>query len=303
MAMQRHSIGKFRPLIFGEILYDCFPDGTRILGGAPFNVAWHLRGFGLSPLLLSRVGLDAAGISALEQLRDWGLDTSLIQADSEHPTGTVTIAIRNGQHDFDIIADQAYDHIDYLTAAHTLRSQDISLLYHGTLASRGTASRTTLHHLRETLTAPNFIDINLRTPWWQAEEVHTMIRNAAWVKLNEEELHALTPEKKGNISVSRQFAADHNIGRLLVTRGEAGAMLVDGNTIHECAAPSLDNLVDTVGAGDAFSAVMLYGLSRQWPLQRSLRHAAEFAAAICTQRGATINSRTFYEEFINRWED
>lgn len=303
MAMREHSSEQFRPLIFGEILYDCFPDGARILGGAPFNVAWHLRGFGVDPLLLSRVGLDAAGASALEQLHKWGLDTSLIQIDQNHPTGTATITPGNGQHSFDITADQAYDYVDYMIAEDALRSQDVSLLYYGTLAARSAISRTTLHCLRETLTVPNFIDINLRAPWWHEDAVHALIRDAAWVKLNEDELHALMPHEAADTSVPRQFAEDHHIAQLLVTRGESGAILVEGTTVYECPAPSIDGVVDTVGAGDAFSAVMLYGLSRQWSLLRSLHNAAEFAAAICMQRGAIINSRIFYEGFINRWED
>lgn len=303
MAKQDHSTEKLRPLIFGEILYDSFPDGTRILGGAPFNVAWHLRGFGLEPLLLSRVGQDAAGTSALDQMRSWGMDTTLIQRDLTHPTGTVTIMFHNGQHCFDIAADQAYDYIDYTTAVHSLRNRDVGLLYHGTLAARSTISRTTLHCLRDVLTGPCFIDINLRSPWWQADEVHGLLRETAWAKLNEDELRTLTPDITNVTSALLKFAADHHITHLLVTRGAGGAILVKDHEIHECAAQPAERIVDTVGAGDAFSAVMLYGLSRQWPLQQSLRHAAEFAMAICMQRGAIVNNHNFYEEFINRWED
>ncbi|WP_127476343.1 carbohydrate kinase family protein [Sulfurivermis fontis] len=303
MAKQDHATGKFCPLIFGEILYDNYPDGTRMLGGAPFNVAWHLRGFGLEPLLLSRVGQDDAGTTALDLMRSWGMETSLIQRDLAHPTGSVNIKLDNGQHSFDIASDQAYDYIDYTAAVDSLRNRPVSLLYHGTLAARSTMSCTTLHFLRDILTGPCFIDINLRSPWWQINEVHGLIHEAAWVKLNEDELHTLTPDLTSITSTPLKFAADHHIKHLLVTRGADGAILVGGNEIHECAAQPAERIVDTVGAGDAFSAVMIYGLSRQWTLQRSLRHAAEFAAAICTLRGAIVNNRTFYEEFINHWED
>ncbi|MBA1332725.1 carbohydrate kinase, partial [Candidatus Endoriftia persephone str. Guaymas] len=49
------------PIIFGEVLFDCFEDGSRVLGGAPFNVAWHLQALGAAPLFISRVGDDSLG--------------------------------------------------------------------------------------------------------------------------------------------------------------------------------------------------------------------------------------------------
>ena len=82
-----------RPYIFGEVLYDCFPDGEQVLGGAPFNVAWHLQALGDSPTLISRVGMDARGKQIIESMRSWGMDTSIMQQDSEKPTGIVSIKI------------------------------------------------------------------------------------------------------------------------------------------------------------------------------------------------------------------
>ena len=61
-----------RPLVFGEVLFDEMPDGARILGGAPFNVAWHLEAFGLRPLMITRIGVDQQGdevLAAMEPMR------------------------------------------------------------------------------------------------------------------------------------------------------------------------------------------------------------------------------------------
>ena len=76
-----------RPILIGEVLFDCFPDGSRVLGGAPFNVAWHLQAFGLDPLLISRVGADQAGDEVLAAMESWGMDRTGVQRDEELPTG------------------------------------------------------------------------------------------------------------------------------------------------------------------------------------------------------------------------
>lgn len=302
MARNVHFTHNARPLIFGEVLYDCFPDGTRVLGGAPFNVAWHLQGFGLCPLLLTRVGQDAAGIGVLEQMKNWGMDTGAIQHDATHPTGTVTISLHGDRHSFQIAAEQAYDYIDRNAAAAALHGQSISMLYHGTLAARSAVSGTTLQWLRHEQRLPTFIDINLRAPWWQHKGVSALMLEANWAKLNDDELLELTAADSGLEIAAQQLAVQHRIDHLVVTMGAKGSFLLHGNVVYGCPAPSVTRLVDTVGAGDAFSAVILLGLNRQWELSQTLRNAAEFAAAICTRRGATVADHTFYEEFINRWE-
>ena len=148
-----------RPLIFGEVLYDCFPDGQAILGGAPFNVAWHLQGFGLAPLFISRVGDDALGRRVREAMHSHGMDTSGLQLDSAHPTGRVTITLSGGGHDFDITPDQAYDYID----REALPSMpETALFYHGSLASRSPVSAQTLAFLRRHYAGRCLVDVNLR---------------------------------------------------------------------------------------------------------------------------------------------
>ncbi|OQX46150.1 MAG: carbohydrate kinase, partial [Candidatus Sedimenticola endophacoides] len=102
-----------RPLIFGEVLFDDFPDGSRVLGGAPFNVAWNLQALGARPLLISRVGNDALGRSIREQMQHWGMDLSAMQLDSAHPTGTVEVRIDDGEPSYEIVAPCAYDFIRF----------------------------------------------------------------------------------------------------------------------------------------------------------------------------------------------
>ncbi len=101
-----------RPLIFGEVLFDVMPDGTRVLGGAPFNVAWHLEAFGLRPLMITRVGVDESGDEVLTAMASWGMDTSGVQRDDTYPTGRVEVDLDDGEPTFHILPDQAYDHLD-----------------------------------------------------------------------------------------------------------------------------------------------------------------------------------------------
>ena len=75
-----------RPLVFGEVLFDCFPDGAEVLGGAPFNVAWHLQGFGQEPLFVSRIGDDIRGNQIRAAMSDWGMSLSGLQLDTSHAT-------------------------------------------------------------------------------------------------------------------------------------------------------------------------------------------------------------------------
>lgn len=303
MAKHEHMNSAQRPLIFGEVLYDCFSDGSRILGGAPFNVAWHLRGFGLHPLLLSAIGDDAPGRDVLRTMRDWEMDTAGVQTIGSYPTGTVTVTLHGEQHGFHIAAAQAYDHITIEHAAQAVRGHHIGTFYHGTLAARDNISRATLHRLRRELHCPVFVDINLRAPWWQPLDVLGFIRNTAWTKLNEDELHEFVPADVAIESAARYFAKRHHIDNLLITRGAQGALLLRGDALLNCIAPKVDQLVDSVGAGDAFSTVFLLGLARHWHPQRILQNAAEFAAAICGRRGAIVSERQFYDDFVHRWED
>jgi fructokinase len=131
------------PCFFGEILFDVFPDGREVLGGAPFNVAWHLQGFGLAPLLISRVGADAAGERIRAAMAAWGMRLDGLQTDPVHPTGRVTVSLRDGEPSFDIVTDSAWDFI----AADELPDLTPALVYHGSLALRHPVSAAALEAL------------------------------------------------------------------------------------------------------------------------------------------------------------
>lgn len=295
-----------RPLIFGEVLFDAFPDGAEVLGGAPFNVAWHLQGFGLRPLLVSRIGRDPRGARVESAMRDWGMDTAALQHDEERPTGLVTVALEHGQPSFTILPGRAFDHIEADAALNAVAAEDVALIYHGTLALREPDSRAALRTLRWGLSAPAWMDVNLRAGCWDRDRLEQLLRQSAWVKLNDAELKEITGIEAdagaGLARAARVLRGSHGIGTLVVTLGERGALILDGDRLYQGQPAPVARLVDTVGAGDAFSAVALLGHLRGWPPERTLACALEFAARICGVRGAIVRDRALYRDCLEQWE-
>jgi fructokinase len=288
-----------QPLIFGEVLFDHFPDGSRVLGGAPFNVAWHLQAFGLAPLFVSRVGADAPGDEIRAAMRDWGMDTGGLQSDPIHATGSVEVGFSEGEPHYDIVYPRAYDLID------ADQLPDLAgdyILYHGSLALRHAISARALAEIRRRTSAPRFVDINLRPPWWEAGSVQRVLGGARWIKLNEDELKLISPAAAGDEQALQGLLTERT-GFIALTRGAAGASIITSEGRDDVQPSSGLVVVDAVGAGDAFCSVLLLGIIRQWPLPVTLTRAQQFASAIVGIRGATSGDRDFYRLFADAWRD
>lgn len=288
------------PVIYGEVLFDKFPDGSIVLGGAPFNVAWHLQAFGQKPLFISRVGNDSLGRDIRHSMQEWGLDTSGLQLDSRRPTGTVEVGIQNGEPVFEIVNDCAYDYID----AHSIPPLEPAMLYHGTLIQRNRTSAATLATLRDRIQKPVFLDVNLRSPWWSRRTVEESLHQAAMVKLNEDELVILAPDTGQLQTKAVYLLQEYGIGQLLVTRGARGvvALNADGMKLEIAPVAGDREVIDTVGAGDAFASTAILGNLLGWPLRITLERAQQFASAIVAVRGAVVKDRSFYQPFIEEWK-
>ena len=289
-----------RPLIFGEVLFDRFADGTAILGGAPFNVAWHLQPFGLEPLLISSVGADPLGEQVRRAMQDWGMDLSGLQTTSLYPTGVVDVSFRQGEPHYHIVPDSAWDYI---------RSEELpalpaaGLLYHGSLALRQVVSCTSWQWLQKQSSVPRFIDINLRDPWWNRNAINRLLEGVCWLKLNTDELALIVPQFSDTESRSHYLLDTLPLAWLIVTQGKAGAMAVSAQGERLQVRPEqAARVVDTVGAGDAFSSVLIVGLLKGWPMEQTLRYAQQFAGAVVGLRGATSRERDFYQPFIESWQ-
>ena len=286
------------PVLFGEVLFDCFPNGETVLGGAPFNIAWHLKGFGENPFFMSRIGKDERGDAILTAMRQWGMQTEGLQRDLSYPTGHVQVSVVNDQPYYEIAPDQAWDMMTYPKVL----ADDNFLLYHGTLALRGERTRAVCQGLRGKIRGPLFLDINLRPPWWVKDCVLTFLEGVNWLKLNEEELNALnlcqgSLEKK--IDVLRSLCETAN---LILTRGEKGAIAFMQNGAQFRVEPTkTSEIVDTVGAGDAFSSVLILGVLKNWDIELSLQRAQTFASEILKQSGATSANMQLYSNMKKKW--
>lgn len=276
--------------IFGEVLADVFPEQS-VLGGAPFNVARHLQVFGLHPLMISRTGNDALRVELLKEMACLGMDSSGIQCDADYPTGQVRVVLQDNSHRFDILPDQAYDFICAETTRLTISSIKPQLAYFGTLAQRSVVSRQAAMCFLQDCRCPIFLDINLRTPWYDVATIAHSLSCADIVKLNDEEL-AVVAEMFGlkGLSMEAQALALQQrfaLQQVVVTCGAAGSWLLDERQQMLQAMPttSAQPVVDTVGAGDAFAAVFMQGLLNQWDVPITLQRANDYAAAQCRVRG------------------
>ena len=295
-----------RIVLFGEVLSDIFPD-RAVLGGAPFNVARHLKAFGRNPVLLSRVGNDDPGRNVLGTMAQSGMDAGGIQSDRHHPTGQVKVHLENGGHRFEILPEQAYDFIHPAVARMVRLPLSPALVYYGTLAQRHEVSRRALTTLLRSTSAAKFLDVNLRAPWYDEKTLRSSLQYADIVKLNAEELEVLAgmlalPGNKPQdqvMELMRQFDLD----QVVVTCGAEGAWQMNhaGKTVEARESNRAAAVADTVGAGDGFAAVYILGLLRRWLMAKTLERANAFAAAICGIRGAVPDHADFYEPFIREW--
>jgi fructokinase len=294
---KQHNIQQIA--LFGEALIDQFPDGQQVLGGAPFNVAWHLQAFGQRPCFISRVGNDAMGESIRQAMDEWGMTVENLQTDPDYLTGVVKVTINKDEPDYEILANQAYD---FIAAQQLNLANQYSVIYHGTLALRSSTSEQALNDLKAHHTGKVFIDVNLRAPWWHKKSVDHWVSKANWVKLNHDELMQLAPPQNTLQDAIRLFLTRHDLDVLIVTCGSSGAMaLNNADEFFEVTPAGNLPIVDTVGAGDAFSAVLLLGIQRGWPLSVTMDRAQSFASALVTQRGATVQDLGFYQTFIRAW--
>jgi len=287
------------PLLFGEALFDCFDDGSRVLGGAPFNVAWHLQALSGYPILVSRVGEDQMGQRIRDAMRDWGMSTVALQRDADHLTGEVRISLRDGQPEFDILEERAFDHIQ----ADILPPLNPSLIYHGSLGLRLPDSAAALERLLQRHPVPVFMDVNLRPPWWDRTRVARWLDQARWVKINDDELSTLVVSGDDLQSKARRLLQRHDLVWVIVTCGAQGAFVLDRSGGLYETSPALATLVvDTVGAGDAFASICILGLLRSWSTPLTMERAQQFASLLVGRRGATIDDPAVYGALMLEWQ-
>jgi len=282
-------------MVFGEALFDCFPDGETVLGGAPFNVAWHLQALGDAPQFISRVGHDDLGERIVEAMHAWGMSLSHMQRDSVHPTGQVLITIDDGEPHYQILEKVAYDFIEVVKDNEPATS---GFFYHGSLAARNDCSRQTLACLTASPNINVFVDVNFREPFWQKKSVCEWLERARWAKLNSDELKLLGFHSADLRQDMTRMQTHFHLEQLIVTCGEKGALVRTNDGKFYQVVPEMDvEVVDTVGAGDAFTAMYIHGLLKKTPIELALTQAQKFASKVVALRGATTQDKTLYNGF------
>lgn len=286
------------PVIFGEVLYDCFPDGSQVLGGAPFNVAWHCQAFGLHPLFISRVGNDSPGENIVTAMQNWGMKTEGLQIDSDHATGRVNVSFNDNEPSYDIVENSAWD---FLNSQALPELDKDSILYHGSLALRNPVAAHCLKTIKQFTSTSIFVDINLRSPWWNKSLIDNIMQDSLWLKINADELDLVVDDSQSIENKARHLLTELQLDFIVVTQGSAGAIAMSQEDTCSVQPENPTNVVDTVGAGDAFTSVVLLGLHKAWPLQVTLDRAQQFASKVVGLRGATTQDITFYQSFIKNW--
>jgi len=273
-------------LCVGEVLWDALPEGL-FLGGAPFNVACHLRATGATVSMVSRIGADRLGDEVVRRAKRYGVGTELMQVDAELATGFVRVNVGDGGNPtYEILAPSAWDAIE---PSETLlsRAAKARAIVFGSLAQRGEVSRRTIQRLWDS-SALMVFDVNLRPPFEDAQIVKRSLQRADVVKLSEDELTRLAGWFDLGASTREAMTAladSFDCSVVCVTRGSKGAALLHDGAYSEH--PGFDVEVrDTVGAGDAFLAVLLAGLLNGSGDEALLRHANLMGAYVVTQFGA-----------------
>jgi fructokinase len=284
-------MSKSRPLIvgLGEALYDLLPNGP-VLGGAPLNAAVQTHQLGNNGVVSSRIGRDALGQSLLNDLSTRGMNTTFIQRDSDAPTGTVEITLQDGEPEYHIIENVAWDRLHWDKSLSGLAKQCDAVCF-GTLGQRMERARSTIQNfITSASQAVRLFDLNLRQDYFSAETIETGCINASIIKMNETELSTVsTLLGIGHEDPVSALIKRFNLDLFVLTRGRCGTTLhtadsaIAGQQVEYNAEPN----ADSVGAGDACSAAILHGIVRRWPLQKTANLANRLGAYVASCKGAT----------------
>jgi fructokinase len=282
-----------RPVVvgIGELLWDLLPEGKE-LGGAPANFAYHAQSLGAAASVVSCVGEDDPGGEILDRLGEQGLDLRYVAVTSEHPTGTVSVELDGkGKPKFTIHQNVAWDYIPSSSEQIRLAGRADAVCF-GSLAQRSPVSRRTIRLFLEG-TRPDVclrvFDINLRQSYYSRDLIRESLTLCNVLKLNDEEITVVSEllSLKGSESERvGQIVKEYSLRVVAVTKGERGSSVYtpDGKTEHPGFPP--ERIVDTVGAGDSYTASMVMGLLRGESLGTICENANRLASYVCSQKGA-----------------
>lgn len=280
----------------GEILFDIYPESAN-LGGAPLNFLYHVHKLTGKGNIISRVGNDVLGEKALNFLNNRGVNTGYIQIDHIHPTGVTTVVLDEKKvPSFRIDVDRAYDFIEGTPEIENLVRKETDCLYFGSLAQRHEVTRNTIQSFLDK-EIKYFCDLNLRQNFYSEEIIINSIKSANVLKINIDELKLVNKIvfKKGYSfeTATSDLLKNFNIELLAITKGADGSTLFCENEVDDFKNFS-GEVVDTLGAGDAFASMLCIGFLRGWKPGKINQLANEFAGEICKIKGALPQSDELY---------
>ncbi|WP_276500762.1 carbohydrate kinase family protein [Terrimonas pollutisoli] len=270
---------------FGEILWDILPSGA-VPGGAPMNVAYHLRKLGLDPGIVTRVGIDDRGKKLIDLLNENGITTDHIQLDYDIPTGIVNAtANEHGEMQYDIVAPAAWDFIALDDVTVELVKSASHFIF-GSLVNRNSTSRNTLFALLETA-QQKVLDINLRPPHFNRQLVEDLLSRADIIKMNSAELELITGWFTRYKTMTDRIAIIQDrfkVPRIIVTMGGDGAMVNIEGELYGHPGYVVD-VADTIGSGDSFLAAFLFKQLNNYGPKESLAFASALGALVASNTG------------------
>jgi fructokinase len=282
-----------KPIVvgIGEILWDILPDG-RQLGGAPANFAYHCHALGATSIVVSAVGEDKDGVDIFNSLTKLGIEISYLNKVKDYPTGTVTVTLnRDGQADYTIHSPVAWDYIQWSESLAVLAKKCDAVCF-GSLAQRNPVSRKAIRQFLE-LTSRGCIrvfDVNIRQNYATEEIVRQSLKHANLLKLNNEELPVVASmlgiRGTDEMTIINHLISSYDLTCVMLTKGSAGSTLYTKDEVSYCESQKV-SVVDTVGAGDSFTAAAVMGFLENKPLKELHQRASKIADYVCTQQGAT----------------
>ncbi len=275
-------------LCVGEVLWDKLPAGAKP-GGAPMNVAIHMKRLGIDVHLSSRVGKDEAGAKLVDFMASKGLDVQLIQTDDVLPTSEVLVHLdKQNNASYEICEPVAWDALE-MNEQLKMQADQAGIILTGTLASRNKTSRETIAKLLNA-NALKFVDVNLRPPFDKREIVEMILKRADVLKINDDELEAIASwHNKSHLNQNELMlwlAGFYQCAMIVLTRGAKGAVVLENGVFYEHPGFKV-KAVDTVGAGDAFLAGFVSSLLLGKSTEEAVVFACATGAYVATQEGGT----------------
>ncbi|HRG21656.1 MAG TPA: carbohydrate kinase [Saprospiraceae bacterium] len=280
------SSQQYQVVCYGEVLWDILPTGP-LPGGAPVNVAYHLKRLGYNPAVITKIGLDNYGKELIAFFSSTGIVTNYFDVDYEHPTGLVYATVnQQNEASYDIVFPSAWDFIQWNEEYMQLLQSSKYFVY-GSLTSRNQDSRNTLMHLLEAANTKVF-DINLRPPHFRRTNIEYLLAKADILKMNSSELEQVTGWFS-NLKTTEdriQLIQDRfQIETIIITKGADGALVNQQGIIYNHPGFSV-TVADTIGSGDSFLAGYLYQLLKGANTSDALDFASGIGAFIATKPGA-----------------